>query len=98
MEITSTGFARSIVVIFRGILKPSIQHELEYRDSESRYLPKPKTVISGVSDVYDIYFYQPLKMWVEALSLYAKKIQGGNINAYILYIFIMLLIVLFATS
>lgn len=97
MEITSTGFARSIVVIFRGILKPSIQREIEYHDSEIRYLPKPKTENLGVSDVYDIYFYQPLKMWVEALSLYTKKIQGGNINAYILYIFIMLLILLFVT-
>ncbi|PIR77444.1 MAG: hydrogenase 4 subunit B, partial [Candidatus Magasanikbacteria bacterium CG10_big_fil_rev_8_21_14_0_10_38_6] len=28
MEITSTGFARSIVLIFKSILKPSIQHEI----------------------------------------------------------------------
>jgi hydrogenase-4 component B len=98
MEITSTGFARSIVVILRGILKPSIQREIEYRDSEIRYLPKPKVVIPGVSNVYDIYLYQPINVWVEKLSLYAKKIQGGNINAYILYIFLILLVLLFTTS
>lgn len=97
MEITSTGFARSIVLIFKSILKPSIQHEIEYHDSESRYLPKERTVILGVSDVYQTYFYQPLHVLVHTLSLRAKKVQGGNINAYISYIFITLLIVLFIT-
>ena len=97
MEITSTGFARSIVLIFKSILKPSIQHEIEYHDSESRYLPKERTVILGVSDVYQTYFYQPLHVLVHTLSLRAKKVQGGNINAYISYIFITLLIVLFST-
>ena len=97
MEITSTGFARSIVLIFKSILKPSIQHEIEYHDSKSRYLPKERTVILGVSDVYQTYFYQPLHVLVHTLSLRAKKVQGGNINAYISYIFITLLIVLFIT-
>ncbi|PIR67008.1 MAG: hypothetical protein COU51_00840, partial [Parcubacteria group bacterium CG10_big_fil_rev_8_21_14_0_10_36_14] len=97
MEITSTGFARSIVLIFKGILKPSIQHEIEYHDSESRYLPKQRTVILGVSDVYKTYFYQPLHTLVHILSLRTKKIQSGNINTYIFYIFITLLVVLFAT-
>ena len=97
MEITSIGFARSIVVIFKGILKPSIQRTIDYSDSESRYLPRTRTVSSGVGDVYQTYFYQPLHMVVHTLSLRAKKVQGGNINAYISYIFITLLIVLFIT-
>jgi hydrogenase-4 component B len=95
MEITATGFTRSIILIFQGILKPSIQHDIEYRDSESRYLPKTRTVILGVSDVYQYYFYQPIRMMITSLSLRAKKIQSGNINAYILYIFITLVIALF---
>jgi len=97
MEITSTGFARSIVLIFKAILKPSIQHEIGYHDSESRYLPKQRTVILGVNDVYQTYFYHPLHKLVDILSLRTKKIQSGNINDYIFYIFITLLVVLFAT-
>lgn len=97
MEITATGFARSIVLIFKGILKPSIQHEIGYHDSESRYLPKSRTVTLSVGDIPRSYFYQPLHMMVTGLSSRVKNIQSGNINAYISYIFIALLIVLFAT-
>ncbi|OGZ46114.1 MAG: hydrogenase 4 subunit B [Candidatus Ryanbacteria bacterium RIFCSPHIGHO2_01_FULL_48_27] len=97
MEITATGFARSIVLIFKGILKPNIQSEIEYHDPETRYLLKPRTVILSVRDIHQSYFYEPLHAMVDALSLRAKKMQGGNINAYISYIFIALLIVLFAT-
>ncbi|MBI5299956.1 MAG: hypothetical protein HY877_06685, partial [Deltaproteobacteria bacterium] len=95
MEITATGFSRSIILIFRGVLKPSIQHEVEYHDSESRYLPKSRTVVLGVRDVYRSYFYQPLQSAVTVLSLYAKNIQSGNINTYISYIFIALVTALF---
>jgi len=94
MEITSTGFSRSIVLIFRGILRTSIQHEIEYHDDETRYLPKSRSVKLGVGDIYHSYFYQPLHKIVHELSLSAKKIQSGNVNAYISYIFIALVIAL----
>jgi len=94
MEITATGFAQSIVLIFKGILKPSIQHEIEYQDSETRYLPKSRTVILGIGDVYQSYFYQPLRKIVTLLSLRTKHIQSGNVNTYISYIFIALVIAL----
>lgn len=96
MEITATGFAHSIVTIFRGILKPSIQHEIEYHDSESRYLPKSRTVTLRVHDLHQSYFYRPLHVLITTLSLHVKKIQSGNINVYILYIFITLFVVLFS--
>lgn len=95
MEITSTGFAHSIITIFKGLLKPSLQHEVEYHDAESRFLPKSRTVLMGVKDIYQIYFYKPLGIVVATLSERTKSIQSGNINAYILYIFIALLVALF---
>lgn len=94
MEITATGFARSIIVIFKGILKPSIQHEIEYHDFESRYLPKSRTVTLGTHDVHQSFFYQPLRRIVKVISMRVKTIQSGNVNAYILYIFIALVIAL----
>lgn len=95
MEITSTGFSRSIILIFKGVLRPSIQHEIEYHDSESRYLPKSRTVIVSVNDVHRSYLYKPLHKVFNELSLRVKNIQCGNINLYILYIFITLMIVLY---
>lgn len=96
MEITATGFARSIILIFRGILKPSIQKAAEYDDSRSRFLPTVRTVTLGTRDVYQAYFYQPISRFVTAISVKAKSIQGGNTNAYILYIFIALVIALYS--
>lgn len=94
MEITSTGFARSIVTIFKGILKPSIQRETEYHDAESRYLPKSSLVTLSIKDLHLSYLYKPLNKIIAGLSVRVKSIQGGNVNAYILYIFIALLIAL----
>lgn len=96
MEITATGFSRSIVLIFKGILKPIIQHEVEYHDAENRYLLKSSAVTLSVSNVYQIYFYQPLSTSINKLSLRVKNIQSGNINAYISYIFLALIIALFS--
>jgi hydrogenase-4 component B len=92
MEITSMGFAQSIVMIFKGILKPSIQHEIEYHDAESRFLPKSRSVTFSVGNIYHSYLYQPLHKMIHELSLKIKNIQSGNINAYISYIFIALVI------
>ncbi|MFA6503454.1 MAG: proton-conducting transporter membrane subunit [Patescibacteria group bacterium] len=91
MEITSTGFARSIILIFKGILKPSIQREIEYRDADSRYLPISRKITLKVNDMYRTYFYAPLSGLVSFVSERAKYIQSGNINAYILYILVALL-------
>jgi hydrogenase-4 component B len=91
MEINSTGFARSLITIFKGILKPSIQHETEYHDAESRYMPKSREVTFNMKDFHLSYLYTPLKKMFASLSIWAKTIQSGNINSYILYIFIALL-------
>lgn len=95
MEITATGFARSIVVIFAGFLRPSVQHEIEYHDSQMRYFPKSRTVSLGIRDVYQIYFYRPLNKFILALSLRASVIQNGNINLYVLYLLCAVLVALF---
>ena len=94
MEITATGFSRSIILIFKGILRPSIQHDVEYHDAQSRYLPKSRTIVLGVHDVYQVYLYQPLHNMINAISSRVKNIQSGNTNAYVLYIFITLIIAL----
>jgi len=95
MEITATGFARSIIVIFRRVLKPSIQQRIEYHDADSRYLLKSESITMVMSDVYNKYFYQPLSATVVWASSQLKKTQGGNINVYISYIFIALIVALF---
>jgi len=94
MEITATGFSRSIITIFRGILKPSKQTDVEYRDADMRYFPKDNTIKLEIKDVYGAYFYQPVQNLVAKLSTWVKAIQNGNLNAYVAYIFFTLVILL----
>ncbi len=98
MEITATGFSRSIITIFKGILKPTKQTDVEYRDAELRYFPKVGVVTMELQDVYSKYFYEPLRAGVLKIAGYVKKIQSGNVNAYVLYIFLTLIVLLVALT
>ncbi len=91
MEITATGFSRSLIVVFKGIFKPTKQHTIEYVDANMRYFSKSRTVTLGIVNIYETHVYYPLHNYMFSLSKQIKKIQGGNINQYLLYIFIVLL-------
>lgn len=94
MEITATGFSRSIILIFKQILRPSIQHDILFHDTDSQLLPKSRRITLGVQNVYDTYFYLPLHVAMLWVSNQVKIIQNGNINAYVSYMFVALLIAL----
>ncbi|PIZ96717.1 MAG: hydrogenase 4 subunit B, partial [Candidatus Levybacteria bacterium CG_4_10_14_0_2_um_filter_36_16] len=91
MEITATGFSRTLILIFRGIFQPSKQHEIEYVDADIRYFSKSKTVTLGIVNIYEAYLYYPLHNGLSIISKQIRKIQSGNVNQYLLYIFILLL-------
>ncbi|MEI6533097.1 MAG: proton-conducting transporter membrane subunit [Candidatus Roizmanbacteria bacterium] len=95
-EITATGFARSIILIFKGIFRPTKQSSIEYVDANShnKYLAKSKTVVLNTMNVYEAYFYRPVDRGLRMISKRFKSLQTGNINAYLLYIFITLICVL----
>lgn len=91
MEITATGFSRTLILIFRGIFQPSKQHEVEYVDADIRYFSKSRTVTLGIVNVYEKYLYYSLHNRLNFISKQIKKIQSGNVNQYLLYIFILLI-------
>lgn len=91
MEMTATGFSRSIVTIFQGILKPTKQTSIEYRDADMRYFQKSNTIHLGIEDIYGRFIYKPLQTGVTKISEKMKKIQSGNVNMYVLYIFLILI-------
>lgn len=95
MEITAMGFARSIVVIFQNLLRTNMKREVEYHDPETRHFPKSISVISDTHNMYEQYFYKPLHNLTNEAALQVKKIQSGNVNAYMLYILIALIVLLF---
>ena len=94
MEITATGFSRSLITISRGVLRPSSETEIEYHDA-NRYFPKIGTVTMGLHDIYRTYIYKPLRDLTTLIAAQFTKVQSGNINVYILYIFLTLIGLLF---
>lgn len=91
-EITATAFSRSLITIFSGILRPTKHHSVEYSEADDRrYFPLSKTVILGIPNIYEQYFYIPLHQLISTISRQTRFIQNGNINQYLLYIFITLI-------
>lgn len=94
MEITATGFSRSIIVVFQGLLRPTRQNHIEYHDADLRYFPKKSVVHLELKDVYQDYFYTPLQNLITRISDQAKRIQTGNTNVYIVYMLVTLIALL----
>lgn len=94
MEITATGFSRSIITIFDNILKPSKEIETVYSEANPKYYPKESTVNLETKEVYTTHLYDPIVRLITKISELAKSWQGGNINTYILYIFVVLIVLL----
>lgn len=99
MEITATGFSRSLIQIFKGVLRPTKQVNAEYRDEASRYFVKSGAVSVGFADPYRIHFYKPLYEALVFIATRVKRIQSGNINVYVVYVFAtMMALLIFAVS
>lgn len=98
MQITATGFSRSLVVIFRGILRPTKETDVEYRDAETPYFISVQSVKTDFFDVYRNYVFHPVVQALGYFSDRAKKIQSGNVNAYMFYVFLTLILLLIFTT
>lgn len=98
MEITATGFSRSIITIFRGLLRPTKQVDIEYHDAAMRYVPRALAVDLGVGDPYRNRIYRPLFGIITGLSHRIKRIQIGSINTYVLYMFLAVIVLLITLS
>ncbi|MBI4088434.1 hydrogenase 4 subunit B [Candidatus Kaiserbacteria bacterium] len=94
MEITATGFSRSIMMVFHGLLRSTTQTETEYHDATSRYFPVLKRVEFSLPNFYHLYIYQPVVALVDASAGKVRKIQTGNLNTYLLYMFATLITLL----
>jgi hydrogenase-4 component B len=98
MEITATSFSRSIITIFHALLRPAAETNVEYHDATVRYFAKSKSVHLSLPDLYRSYLYRPAALFIEKSAHRVKLIQTGNLNAYILYMFVTLVVLLWWAS
>ena len=91
MEITATAFSRSLVLVFKGLFQPTQQKKIEYIDAHVRYFTKTHVINFATKNVFEVYLYQPIHTASIVVTKKVKQIQGGNLNVYILYIFLTLI-------
>jgi hydrogenase-4 component B len=92
MEYTATGFSKPIRMIFKALFRPRREVQREYDFS-----PFYATTIrfeSHVEEVFQTRIYRPLNRQVLRLSRRLRVLQAGSLQAYLIYIFITLVVLL----
>jgi hydrogenase-4 component B len=92
MEYTATGFSKPIRMIFKALFRPRREIQREY--DFSPYFTKNIRFEAHVEEVFETRIYRPLNRWVLWASRRMRALQAGSIQAYLIYIFITLLLLL----
>ena len=96
MEYTATGFSKPIRMIFKTLFRPHREVQREY--DFSPYFAKTLRFESHVEEIFQTRIYRPLNRLVLRVSRRMRALQAGSIQAYLIYIFVtlVLLLLLFA--
>jgi hydrogenase-4 component B len=95
MEYTATGFSKPIRMIFKALFRPRREVQREY--DFSPYFATTVRFESHVEEVFQTRIYRPLNRLVLGVSRRLRALQAGSIQAYLIYIFITLLLLLIFT-
>jgi hydrogenase-4 component B len=96
MEYTATGFSKPLRMIFKALFQPHREVQREY--DFSPYFATTIRFDSHVEEVFERRIYRPARMLILRASRRIRGLQAGSIHAYLLYIFItLLLLLMFAT-
>ena len=92
MQYTADTFANPVRVMFERLYRPDIRIDRASDDPAGR--SGPVHYHSKVQPLFERYLYRPIVRFVEGVARRLQWIQSGNINQYLLYILIVLIVVL----
>ena len=92
MEYTATGFSKPLRMIFKALFRPRREVQREY--DFSPYFTTTLRFESHVEEVFQTRIYRPLKWLVLSASRRLRALQAGSLQAYLIYIFVTLLLLL----
>ena len=92
MEYTATGFSKPIRMIFKALFRPRREVQREY--DFSPYFATSIRFEAHVEEVFETRIYRPLHRLVLRLSRRMRALQAGSLQAYLIYIFVTLLLLL----
>jgi hydrogenase-4 component B len=96
MQYTATGFSKPIRLIFSAIYRAS--HEIQVSEDVSPYFKPEIRYEVTMEHVFEEKIYEPAMKGVLSLARIGRKLQTGHIQSYLAYIFIILIILLWATG
>jgi len=91
MTYTASGYSKPVRITFQKILRPS---RTLNRTAGSFYFPSKYVYTSRLSSFAETYLYHPVIHSVIRLAHIARGIQNGQVQSYLAYLFITLIIVL----
>jgi hydrogenase-4 component B len=92
MEYTATGFSKPIRMIFKALFRPRREVQREY--DFSPHFATSLRFESHVEEVFQTRIYRPFNLGVLRLSRRLRALQAGSLQAYLIYIFATLLLLL----
>lgn len=92
MQYTATAFSKPIRSVFAAVYKPD--RDLSVLPSDHSYFPTAISYRSVRTTSYERYLYRPVTNAVVALANQLRRFQTGNIQVYLLYIFLTLVTLL----
>jgi hydrogenase-4 component B len=97
MQYTATTHANPVRVTFDPLYRPDVEIERASDDPAGR--SGPVRYGFRVSPIFDRFLYRPVVAAVEALARLVRPAQGGDVNVYLLYVFVAVLVayVVYAT-
>jgi len=90
MQYTATTHANPVRVTFDPLYQPRIHLERTSDDPAGRSGPVHYRFL--VAPIFDRYLYRPVVRSVRAIATFIRPIQSGDVNLYILYVFVVVLI------
>src|ERR1022692_2467831 len=90
MEYTATGFSKPIRMVFKALFQPHREVQREY--DFSPYFATTLRFESHVEEVFERWIYRSVRMLILRTARRIRGLQAGSIHAYLLYIFITLLL------
>jgi hydrogenase-4 component B len=92
MQYTATTHANPVRVTFEGLYRPHIDLE-RASDEDPAGRSGPVHYRFEVAPIFERYLYRPVVRLVRLLARLARPIQSGDVNLYLLYLFVVVLIV-----
>ncbi|KPV41915.1 hypothetical protein AN477_20205 [Alicyclobacillus ferrooxydans] len=91
MTYTASGYSKPVRVAFQQILRPSRTLK---RTEGSVYFPSKFVYVSKFTSFAETYLYRPVIQTVLRMARIVRAIQNGQVQSYLAYLFVTLIVIL----